>query len=529
VPSMPQPAQSDQDDIATAIGEVVLGVDTHKDVHVAAVITGVGALLASRSFPTTATSYRKLLVWARTFGALRRAGVECTGSYGAALARQLRAAGIEVVEVNQPDKATRRRRGKSDPIDAEAAAEAVLSGRATATAKTGDGPVEMIRMFKLAKGSAIKSRTQAINQLKAVLVAADPALRESLSGLSSRVLIRHCAQLQAGLPSDAASAAAYTMRLLARRILELTAEIHDLNQRITHAVNRHTPKLLQRPGVGPDCAAALLIAAGDNPQRLGGEASYAALCGASPVEASSGKTRRLRLNRGGDRQANAALYRIALSRLRWDPRTRDYLARRISEGKTRREAICCLKRYIAREIYQIISEPNPDPPPHPPPLDTIRGIRPKCRYQRTARTMTSAGKRKPAKAERAMGAGRGQRGIMLVVSLLERGHCERNSAQVGDGRHDLVPRVACRCRHRAWRYRLCGYAARDVHGGRMEDRPAPGGMAHAGRAGRHYPGWYRRRAAVLPRPAHRWHRCGAPGVVAVTRELAYARAIQFFV
>jgi transposase len=196
----------------------------------------------------------------------------------------------------------------------------VLSGRATATAKTSDGPVEMLRMFKLAKSSAIKSRTQAINQLKAVLVAADPTLPEALSGLSTPILIRHCAQLPAGAPNDATSAATWTLRLLARRIMELTSEIDDLNQQITRAVNQHTAKLLTRPGVGPDCAAALLITAGDNPERLGSEASYAALCGASPVQVSSGKTARLRLNRGGDRQANAALYHIALSRLRWDHR-----------------------------------------------------------------------------------------------------------------------------------------------------------------------------------------------------------------
>ena len=338
-------------------------MDTHKDLHVAAVITTLGAAVASRCFPTTVAGYHQLVAWARNFGTLRRAGVECTGSYGAALARQLRAAGVIVSEVNQPDKATRRRRGKNDTIDAQAAAQAVLSGRATATAKTGDGPVEMIRMFKLAKGSAIKSRTQAINQLKAVLVAADPALRDSLSGLGTPILVRQCAQLPVGAPNDAASAAAWTLRLLARRIRQLTDEVTDLNQQITHAVNRHTPKLLQRPGVGPDCAAALLIAAGDNPERLRSEASYAALCGASPVEASSGKTVRLRLNRGGDRQANAALYRIALSRLRWDPQTRADLARRIREGKTRRESITCLKRYIARELYQIITEPNPGPDP----------------------------------------------------------------------------------------------------------------------------------------------------------------------
>jgi len=363
MPSMPQPAQPDHDTITP--DEVILGVDTHKDTHVAAVITAMGAVVASRSFATTAAGYHELVAWAPTFGTLRRAGVECTGSYGAALARQPRAAGSNVIEVNQPDKATRRRRGKTDTIDAQAAAQAVLSGRATATAKTGDGPVEMLRMFKLAKGSAIKSRTQAVNQLKAVLVAADPAVRDGLSGLSNPILIRQCAQLPVGAPSDATSAAAYTLRLLAHRILELTAEIDDLNQQLAHAVNRHTPKLLARPGVGPDCAAALLIAAGDNPGRLGSEASYAALCGASPVQASSGKTVRLRRNRGGDRQANAALYRIALSRLRWDPPTRAYLDRRIAEGKTRREAIRCLKRYIARELYQLITEPKPDPTASP--------------------------------------------------------------------------------------------------------------------------------------------------------------------
>lgn len=372
MPSMPQPTPPHQQPTGVDIdgvdgGEVILGVDTHKDLHVAAVTTAMGVLLASKAFPTTAAGYRKLLAWAQTFGTLRRAGVECTGSYGAALARHLQAAGVEVVEVNQPDKATRRRRGKTDAIDAEAAAQAVLSGRASATAKTGDGPVEMLRMFKLAKASAIKSRTQAINQLKAVLVAAEPALRESLAGLSTPRLVKQCARLDLDVqaPTTAASAAAYTLRLLACRIVALATEINDLDQQITQAVTRHVPKLLQRRGVGPDCAAALLIAAGDNPHRLASETSYAALCGASPVEASSGKTQRLRLNRGGDRQANAALSRIALSRLRWDPRTRAYLARRIAEGKTRREAIRCLKRYIAREIYQIITEPKPDPPAAP--------------------------------------------------------------------------------------------------------------------------------------------------------------------
>ena len=336
MPQAPEPSHAHVD--ATAVDptlvdpdEVVLGVDTHKDVHVAAVISMLGVLLGSRSFPTTGTGYRQLLRWATGFGTVRRAGVECTGSYGAALARHLTGEQVEVIEVNQPDKATRRRRGKTDTVDAEAAARAVLSGRASASAKAGDGPVEMVRIFKLAKASAIKSRTQAINQLKAVLVGADPQLRDSLSGLSNPTLIRRCAQLEAGTPRDATTAAGYTLALLARRILELTTEIDDLNRQITDTLSAHAPQLLARNGVGP-------------------------------VEASSGKTQRRRLNRGGDRRANSALHTIVLSRLRWDPDTRAYLARRIANGKTRREAVRCLKRYVAREIYQLIAQPTKPAP-----------------------------------------------------------------------------------------------------------------------------------------------------------------------
>lgn len=198
-----------------------------------------------------------------------------------------------------------------------------------------------------------------------MLVAADPQLRETLSGLSNLRLIPRCTQLDVDTPQDTTSAAAYTLRLLARRILALTSEIRDLEHRITTALTSHTPTLLGRQGIGPDNASALLIAAGDNPDRLRSEASFAALCGVSPLEASSGRTSPRRLNRGGDRQANSALYRIAPSRLRWDARTRDYLARRITEGKTRREAIRCLKRYIAREIYQIITSPPETQPSAP--------------------------------------------------------------------------------------------------------------------------------------------------------------------
>ena len=228
----------------------------------------------------------------------------------------------------------------------------MLSGRATAIAKSGDGHVEMLRMFKLATASAITFRSQAINQLKTVLVRVDPALRESMTGLSNPALLRRCADLDLSNPHDPAGAATFTLRLLACRIQELTGEIDALNTQITTTIQAHVSQLLQHYGVGPDTAAALLLAVGDNPERLTSEASFAALCGVSPIEASSGKTHRRRLNRGGDRQANSALYTIVIAGLRWDRRTQAYVQRRITEGKTRREAIRCLKRYIAREIYR---------------------------------------------------------------------------------------------------------------------------------------------------------------------------------
>jgi len=367
VTSMPRRSRPDQPhaDTTETAPEVILGVDTHKDLHVAAVLSATGGLLAVDTFPTTAAGYRKLLSWARSHGVLSRAGVEGTSSYGAAVARALTAAGITVVEVNQPDRAHRRLRGKTDALDAESAARAVLSGRATAIAKAGTGPVEATRILKLAKTSAVKSRTQAINQLKAVLVGADPALRESMTGLGTTRLLRACAHLPATAQTagDVLDTTRFTLRLLARRVLSLTEEIDDLNTRLTITISAHAPDLLARNGIGPDTAAALLIAAGDNPDRLHSEGSFAALCGVSPVEASSGNSQRRRLNRGGDRQANAALHRVALSRLRWDQSTRDYVQRRVHDGKTRREAVRCLKRYIARELYPIITHPARSQPP----------------------------------------------------------------------------------------------------------------------------------------------------------------------
>ncbi|MEV0537638.1 IS110 family transposase [Kitasatospora sp. NPDC050463] len=346
--SLSQPALSTQNDSALA-EDVILGVDTHKDIHVAAVITTLGASLAHQEFPTTAVGYHQLISWAKSFGIVRRAGVECTGSYGAALTRALRREHIDVVEINQPDRATRRKRGKTDAIDADAAARAVLSGRATTMPKTADGPAADLRVLRLAKESAVKARTQAMNQLKAVLLVVEPDLRELLTGLTNPALVATCVALD-----DDRGEAVFTMRLLARRIQNLDQEIKEVTRRMTAAVRSSRSQLLELVGVGPDSAAVLLTAAGDNPDRLTDEASFAALWGVSPVERSSGKTQRRRLNRGGHRQANAALYRIVQSRLRWDERTQAYLQRRTAEGMSRREIIRCLKRYVARELYRHI-------------------------------------------------------------------------------------------------------------------------------------------------------------------------------
>jgi transposase len=335
-------------------GEAILGVDTHKDIHVAAVVSALGALLGCQEFSAGEAGYQQLLAWARTFGQVVRAGVEGTGSYGAALTRYLQAEGVLVIEVNRPDRQMRRSRGKTDATDAHAAALAVLSGRAAAIPKAGDGQVEQMRIYKVAKDSAVKSRTQAINQLKTLLVNAEPWLRASMSGLTNIMLVARCAELRPEDHSGVIAASMHTMRLLAHRIQHLNDEIRDVEQRITEAVKAVAPDLLKEFGVGPDSAATLLIAAGDNPERLRGEASFAALCGVSPIEASSGKSRRRRLNRGGDRQANAALFRVILTRMRCNERTRDYVARRTTEGLSKREIMRCLKRYLARSLFRII-------------------------------------------------------------------------------------------------------------------------------------------------------------------------------
>lgn len=343
------------------------GVDTHKDTHVVAALDGLGQVLGSEAFPATATGYRALLRWLRSFGALEVVGVEGTGAWGAGLTRFLTAQGVPVVEVQRPNRQHRRRYGKSDPADAIGAARAVQSGEASGVPKSATGSVEAIRFIQIARRSAMKARTQAANQLHAVLTTAPDQVRARLAGLGTDALVERAARLRPGTPATPAAAAKLTLVALARRWQRLTQEITELDHHLDQLTATTAPTLVELNGVGTQTAAALLTAAGDNPGRLRNERAFARLCGAAPLEASSGRTRRHRLNRGGDRQANNALWRIVLVRMHYDPRTKAYLARRTAQGLSKREIIRCLKRYVAREVYRaILADLH-----HPAPTDQL--------------------------------------------------------------------------------------------------------------------------------------------------------------
>ena len=335
---------------------VILGVDTHADAHVAVALDGLGRRLGHTTVPSTEAGYAMLLAWAEDFGALERVGVEGSGSFGVGLARFLGARGVEVVEVNRPNRQHRRRFGKHDTADAEAAARALQANTATGEPKSADGPAEMVRTLHVVRRSALKARTQAANQLRALLLTAPEELRAQLRALSTAKLVATAACFRPGcFPDDVRSATKLAMRTVARRHRWLSEEIVELDEQIGRLVSEAVPALVALRGVGTDTAASLLVAVGDNPERLKSEASFARMCGVAPVPASSGKTVRHRLNRGGNRDANRALHVLALGRMSWDERTREYVARRTTEGKSKREILRCLKRYVAREVYRILT------------------------------------------------------------------------------------------------------------------------------------------------------------------------------
>ena len=334
--------------------DVFGGVDTHGRTHHAAAIDGAGRLLGDAEFPATATGYAALLAWVAGFGRPVKVGVEGTGTYGAGLARHLAGQGIEVIEVDRPDRKTRRRQGKSDPIDAIAAARAVLSGTATGAPKTRTGPVEAIRVLRVARRGAVKARTAALNQLHGLVTSAPEQLRAELGGLPTAELVDRCAGFRPDSDRllEPAVATKAALRAIARRIQALEEEIALADTRLRPATATVAPRTAALFGAGPDVAGQLLVTAGDNPHRLRSEAALAHLVGISPLPASSGRTDRHRLNRGGDRAANSAIHRIVLCRMRHHELTRSYVARRTAQGLSKKEIMRCLKRYVVREVHR---------------------------------------------------------------------------------------------------------------------------------------------------------------------------------
>jgi transposase len=335
------------------------GVDTHLEVHVAAAVDSNGGLLGVESFAVSEAGYAELLDWLVAWGEVVRVGVEGTGSYGTGLARFLRAAGVDVVEVDRPDRQARHRHGKSDPVDAVAAARAALSGAAAGKAKHRDGPVEAMRVLVVARRSARRQRTTTLNQMRQLCFCAPEPIRARFATLTVFQLVNQAAALRPRRSDDGDTVACLTLltlRSLARRVQHLEAELDWIAGELEPLVAGFAPELLEVFGVGVDTAATLLVAAGDNPDRLRSEAAWAHLCGAAPIPASSGKIVRHRLNRGGDRQANSALHRVVLVRMSHHAATRAYVERRRVEGRTSFEIMRCLKRYVAREVYRALRQ-----------------------------------------------------------------------------------------------------------------------------------------------------------------------------
>lgn len=359
--------------VSTEADAVIGGVDTNKHTHYAAVIDQQGRLLGHQQFQATDAGYRDLLSWMRTYGPIESIGVESTGSFGATLTRALTAAGERVIEVNRPNRIARRMDGKSDRLDAEQIARAVLGQTSTATPKSKSGMVEVIRTLRVARSSAVKVRTQTFNTLFGIMIGAPSPLRDELVALTKRTLINRCLGLRPEATDFAElrkqperlliASIKTSLRDLARRWKALDSEIKTLNKQIETVVCATAPDLVELFGVGVELAGQFLVTADDNADRIHSEAAFAKLCGVAPQPASSGRTTgRHRLSRSGDRAANSALYIVAIVCLRHHEPTRDYVERRTNEGLTKREIIRCLKRYIAREIYANLPRPQTESP-----------------------------------------------------------------------------------------------------------------------------------------------------------------------
>jgi hypothetical protein len=343
--------------IVDSTRHVVGGIDTHRDVNVAAVVDMNGGVLGVESFSTTADGHRRLSSWMSGLGVFERVGIEGTGAYGAGIARHVASLGVVVIEVDRPNRQKRRQHGKSDQLDAVEAARGALSGRCEGRAKSGDGHAEALRVLLVAKRSARSMRIGTVVRLRHLMFTAPDELRARLGGLSATQLVNEAAKLRPRPGSDVALHGTKTAAvILARRVQALDAELAAIDEQLGLLVKAAAPELLNVYGVGVDTAAVLLVTAGDNPQRIETEAKWAMLCGIAPIPATTGLIdKRFRLNNAGDRHANNAIWRIVITRLgQHEARSVAYMNRRLAEGKSKRDIIRCLKRYVAREVFRAL-------------------------------------------------------------------------------------------------------------------------------------------------------------------------------
>lgn len=332
---------------------VAIGVDTHKRSHVAVALDRAGKRLGEQDFEASEQGYGELCCWASSLGRCCFA-IEGASSYGAGLTRFLSARGLTVFECERPGRRDRRQ-GKNDSRDALLAARRLVAGEGLSLPR-GGGQREVLRALLLERRGADQARTACLNQLHALVVTSPDSIRARLGGLHDDRLAAACARLRRR--NDEEPQLVQILRRLGRRALLLSEELAETERQLATTIRTLAPELLSECGVGPICAAQLIVSSGD-PSRMRSEASFAALAGTSPLEASSGPRTRHRLNRGGDRQLNSALHRIALNRTRFHPETAAYYNKLLAGGKSKREALRCVKRTLARHFYHLLrAQPN---------------------------------------------------------------------------------------------------------------------------------------------------------------------------
>jgi len=331
---------------------VILGIDTHKHTHTVAVISSTGLEMDSKQFEANSCGFKKAYLWASEFGVILRAGIESTGSYGAGISRYLTENDIKVYDVYAPDRLRRYRSGKDDSIDAYSAAEAALSYTRCTPAKDHDDRTDALRMMETSYSQLVKQHTASINTLKAELVTLPNQARERLEALSTKDLIKTCARVDTSKAfKDLEHGVRFALSAMARTLQALDKEISVLDKEIARLAKELLPHTVALQGVGHHGAVKFLSAIGTGIDRLSGEAAFAMACGVSPVPVSSGNKHHFRLNRGGNRQANSALHFMALTRMRLDERTKAFITKKTSEGKSKKDAMRALKRYLAREVF----------------------------------------------------------------------------------------------------------------------------------------------------------------------------------